>query len=364
MHNDEFTTKLEMLYKFFDEKCIDGVLLSRRDDFAWITCGGNNWVFKFTDIGEVHVLITKDKNYVIASEPERYRSLDEEVCSLGFELVPFNWFEDSQTIIHSLIGEKNIASDTGISGTQNLFKDICRLRYPLLPEEILRLREVCTLTSNALYETCMELKPGDTEYEIGANLDFKLMKNGIQAPVCLIAADERIKKYRHPIPTKNKVSKYALVIVGAEKYGLFASASRMVSFGRPSDEIIEKHRACMEIDTAFITSTVVGAKVSDVLKAGVNQYIECGYPDEWKRHHQGGATGYHAREYLATFDSNEIVLANQSFSWNPTIAGTKCEDTFIVTPNRQEILTGMEFWPMVEIPTTNGGLKRPDILIR
>jgi hypothetical protein len=57
------------------------------------------------------------------------------------------------------------------------------------------------------------------------------------------------------------------------------------------------------------------------------------------------------------------VLPNQAFAWNPSIAGTKSEDTILVTENGIEFLSLSSDWPMVEVEYRGQGVKREDILV-
>ena len=59
-------------------------------------------------------------------------------------------------------------------------------------------------------------------------------------------------------------------------------------------------------------------------------YAEVGYPGEEARHHQGGAVGYRAREWVAHPKSAEAVQDPEAFAWNPSITGTKVEDTALL----------------------------------
>lgn len=364
MKQSEHEGKINLVRYYLKTNELEGILLSRRDSFAWLTCGGNDSVFQFTETGMVDILITAQEKFLIASEVEKYRLADEELNGLGFEVVGYDWYASREKVIADLTASKRIACDTYGLPFPNVFDSFRLLRYTLLDEEIIRFRELCRLTAIAVQTACLEIKQGESEFEIAANLSCKLLRHGIKTPVLMVAADDRIRKYRHPMPADRKVGKYALVVVGAEKHGLYASMSRMISFGEPSVEILKKQNACMEVDAEMIQSTIVGASVSNILRNGISRYAASGYPDEWKFHHQGGATGYHAREYIATFESAETVKNNQAFSWNPTIAGTKCEDTYLITEKGQEILTESCEWPVKTIDAKYGEIKRPDIMIR
>ena len=92
-------------------------------------------------------------------------------------------------------------------------------------------------------------------------------------------------------------------------------------------------------------------------------YGETGYPDEWKLHHQGGSVGYEPREHVATAISEEIVWEGQAFAWNPSITGTKSEDTILVRKHSNEILTAIRGWPTIEVRIDDQVIPRPAILV-
>jgi hypothetical protein len=63
--------------------------------------------------------------------------------------------------------------------------------------------------------------------------------------------------------------------------------------------------------------------------------------------------GYEGREFKATPTETRKVVEHQLVGWNPSIAGTKSEDTIL---SSGELLTSTKGWPR------RGG--RPDILVR
>ena len=68
-------------------------------------------------------------------------------------------------------------------------------------------------------------------------------------------------------------------------------------------------------------------------------YAEAGFPDEWKLHHQGGLTGYASREIIATPHTHQEIQLGQAFAWNPSVRGTKAEETFVLTESGPEVIT-------------------------
>ena len=74
-----------------------------------------------------------------------------------------------------------------------------------------------------------------------------------------------------------------------------------------------------------------------------------GFPGEERLHHQGGACGYLSRDWIAHPRSTEEVESPQAFAWNPSITGTKVEETCIVADGKAEPVTATPGWPVLEI---------------
>jgi hypothetical protein len=91
-------------------------------------------------------------------------------------------------------------------------------------------------------------------------------------------------------------------------------------------------------------------------------YAKEGCSKEWKMHHQGGPTGYGCREFTVTPETKGVIKKNQAYAWNPTIAGTKCEDTTFLADNGVEIFTRTKAWPCTVIETEYGSCSVADIL--
>lgn len=360
----EFQRKQEILQKYLDQNGFDGMLLSLKSNEAWLSCGGSCWVGKDSPFGCADLLCLDKQFYALTAENEKARIRDEELSRLGFQVIAHPWYESRMNSFRALAQGRRIASDTGYAGTENRCAEITRLRYALSPEEIERARSLGADCARAMLETCNELMPGDTEHEVSALITGKLMRKGIQAPCCLVAADERIGLYRHPIPTFKQVQRQCMVVICGVRDGLVMSMSRIVSFGPISGDLEKRQFACAKIDARFWERTAIGANAVEAFRAGIEAYAEFGYPEDWKYHHQGGAIGYDSRDYTCTFETSEIIVANQMFAWNPTVTGTKMEDTFLLTEHGREVFTEIPDWPVIKVETSVGTIRRPRILIR
>jgi Xaa-Pro dipeptidase len=94
----------------------------------------------------------------------------------------------------------------------------------------------------------------------------------------------------------------------------------------------------------------------------VDGYRAAGFAGEEQLHHQGGATGYRAREWVAHPRSQEVVQARQAFAWNPSITGTKIEDTALLVDGRVELITSTPGWPSIEMSVQGRTLLAADVL--
>jgi len=189
-----------------------------------------------------------------------------------------------------------------------------------------------------------------------------LWKDRIDPITLMSAADDRIFNFRHPIPTERKIEKYLMVSVNARKWGLIVSLTRFVHFGKLSEELRKKYEANVFIDCTLMAHTCPGIPVREVLQKGIDAYYSKGYPEEWKLHHQGGSIGYTGRDYRVNFKTLDIVQENQAFTWNPSITGTKSEDTILSTSTGPEMITRPILYPILSMTVDGISFIRPAIL--
>jgi Xaa-Pro dipeptidase len=362
---EEVQAKLERVRNMMAEEELGAVVLGGQGSFAWITAGGDCHVVMGSERGVAMALITADNYYVVTDNIEAGRIGTEEVAGLGFEVVADEWHKNNLNDLINDLAPGDVAADGNwLPGAIDLGDSLAELSWELLPAEVERYRALGAEVSDCLGQACREIEPGWTEFQIGALLSQKLRCGGIHPLVILIAVDKRIRRFRHPIPTAAKLERYAMLVASVRRGGLIASATRLVHFGALDRDLRQRHDACVKVDACFNLATKPGATAAQVFAKAIRMYAETGYPDEWRLHHQGGATGYQGRSYKATATTPYRVLANQAFAWNPSIAGTKSEDTILATPDGPEVLTPAADWPMIEVEYGGRSMPRPDMLVR
>jgi len=362
--HEELRHKHLQVRRYMRRHHLQAVLLSQRSHFAWFTAGGDSHVLTTSEEGVATLFITPGKVAIVTNNIEAPRLMSEEAAPRHFhyEFTPWHDAAGASRRLRKLIGRRRVASDSGIAGTARLPEDFAELHYSLTPSEVQRYRWVGKQASEALEAAARATRPGMTEFQIASLLCKEVVARGMEATVSLIAVDDRVRKYRHPIPTGRRLKRLAMLVLGARRWGLIVSCTRLVHFGPVPAALARKHRAVCQVDAALNLSSRPGACIGDIFEAGVQAYRETGFAEEWHLHHQGGPTGYGARDYKGTPGERRCVLTNQALAWNPSIAGTKSEDTILARPRKVEFLSGPIDWPTIQVEYNGVAASRPDIL--
>jgi Xaa-Pro aminopeptidase len=312
------------------------------------------------------VLVTLEGSYLLTTNIELQRLLDEEVGDLPFESVPYPWHEPDglQRAVGSATDPAGAVSDIGAARLTVADTRFAQLRFTLQASEIERYRALGRDAAEAVEAACRQARSGEAEMDLAARISAEAVRRDILPLVNLVAADERIAAYRHPLPTHNRVGRTVLAAVTGRRHGLHASLTRMVSFGEPDPDLALRHAAIRRVDAAVLLASTPGTSLGEVVRAGIERYEAEGFPGEWERHHQGGLTGYGGREIFGTPAEPYRLEANQVVAWNPSITRVKSEDTALVTADGIEILTRTDDWPTERTEVPAGHVDRPAILVK
>ena len=363
---EEVLTKLELVRGWLQRNGSEALLINSQANFAWLTGGGANYVYVGDAAGEAYLLVVPDRAYLLTNNIEAPRLQEEEVAGLPFEAVVWPWHQPdgAREKLSSLCDVSKSVSDLGSLGLPKVPDGFNLLRHTMSPSEIDRYRRLGQDAARALEDVCLNFEPGDSELDIAAALAHQCGRRNILPLVNLVAGDDRIARYRHPLPTGNQVRKTMLIALTGRRHGLHISLTRLVSFGPVDPGLSARHRAVATVDARYILESQAGVTLGDVVTRAIDQYVLEGFPQEWELHHQGGLTGYAGREIFGTPDSAYRLKHDQVLAWNPSITGAKSEDTILLTTGGAEVLTRTGSWPELNIDLPMGTSRRPAILVR
>lgn len=346
---------------------LDAVLLNSQHNFAWLTGGASNAIDVSRENGAASLLVTRSgERYLIANVIELERMLAEEVSEEDFDPIGFPWQDGSLMIqkAKAVIGEGGkLGSDLVMDGeTPVVEARIAPCRYELTAAEADRYRNLGSDAGKAMRAAIGKLQPGETELQIAEKLRHELAAGEMTSIVTLVAADDRISRYRHPLPTQNDWRQTLLLVTCARRRGLIVSLSRMVSVGEASSELIDKTEAAAYVNARLLDRTTPGIRGAELYQCAAEAYQKMGRGDEINLHHQGGAAGYRPREWVAHPQSAHTVERNQAFAWNPSITGTKVEETCIVGDAGVEIISASPDFPQITTTVDGREYHSPGIL--
>jgi antitoxin VapB len=349
----EHDEKLGRLVRVAEEAGAGGILLAAHHNIAWLTGGAANRIDASREAGSARLFVTADgRRFLLANAIEMPRLLDEELAGLGYEPIEYSWTDD-QDPAHAVNAARarlpsgaRVVADSPLPEAPGVEPSLTRARALLTDGEIERYRALGAEAGRMMARICLELSPGDEELDIARLVVDGAAGLRARAIVSLVGSDDRLRRYRHPVPTAAKWRHVVMMALCAERDGLVVSLSRIVAAGAPED-LDATTRATASVFGRLLAATRPGATGAQLYAVAADAYAAAGYPREELKHHQGGAIGYRAREWVAHPRSQEVVQRRQAFAWNPTITGTKIEDTALLLDDRVEIITASPDWPAV-----------------
>jgi Xaa-Pro aminopeptidase len=297
-------------------------------DVRWLLCGRGRPVSAGSSPYAVE--LSDSAARVWYQDIERTRVETEERWEeLGYEPAPYPWFE--------------------LLPVQLTHPGLQALRLELCPEEVDRYRRAAADAAGTLVDLLGTLHPEQRERDVAGALAGRLHSRGFATPVVLVGGERRAPVYRHPLPTELTLGRFALLAVTAERDGLHTSMTRIVSFGAPPPALERAVEAAAEVDAAVLGAARPGRTLGELLDVAIAAYDALGLPEEWRRHHQGGLTGYKGREVFAVPGDETALPSTCAVAFNPSVTGGgKSEDTVLVTHNGVEVLTRTPVLP--ELP--------------
>ncbi|WP_354182992.1 M24 family metallopeptidase [Arthrobacter sp. UYP6] len=333
--------KRRRVLDILDRAGAESVLLTSQAALSWYLDGSRVHISLAGD-PVAAVLVERDGDHMVTFNNEAERLAAEEVPE-GMALLEVPWFANLQRSEDWFEGGGPPLAEA------ELARELRDARRSLLPTETERYDQLCRDAAAALTDVLTLADPQMTERQVAAQLAGRLVEAGVD-PVVLLCAGESRAAFRHPLPTDAPLGRRAMAVVCARRDGLIANVTRWVRFGAADAAETDAELRILQVEAAAFAATVAGTRLCDVLAAVRGGYEAHGFgPDQWRLHHQGGAAGYNGRDPRATDATDDAVVANQAFAWNPSGPGVKVEDTVLLGASGIRSLSIDERWPTVEV---------------
>ncbi len=212
--------------------------------------------------------------------------------------------------------------------------------------ELEAIRQSVIANSEALEQALQQLKPGMSETDLAAEIDYRNRRLGAERPAfdTIVASGER-SALPHAHPGDTLIGSGILLIdMGAFRQGYASDMTRMVYVGKAPSKYKQAYAAVLEAQLAAIAAVKPGVKASKVDRAAREVLKKHGLEKEFV-HSTGHGLGLeiHERPRLGRKDST-VLAEGMAITIEPGVylegwGGIRIEDTIVVTATGCEVLT-------------------------
>ena len=218
---------------------------------------------------------------------------------------------------------------------------ITQLRAYKDQEELDRMIQAQRISEKAFEEILKFIKPGVTEKEIAAKLEYDMIRFGAEKmSFDPIVASGPNGSMPHAIPGDRKVRNGDFITMdfGCKFGGYCSDMTRTVALGEPTEEMKTVYATVLEAQLAGIAAARAGAVGADVHEAARKVIADAGY-GAYFGHGFGHSLGYEIHEEPRFSPScKEVIGAGATLSAEPGIYlpgkfGVRIEDVVILEEN-------------------------------
>ncbi len=340
-----FNERIQPLRELMKSNGLDAFVLRRNPNLAWAIAGRAH-VPTTIDMACFDLIITHDSATAITNVVEAPRLIAEELPS-EVSVQTIKWSEGRDPLLPT--GSK-VGSDQPGADRIDFGVEVEMMRASLIESDLARFQNICIDAAVALGNAMKQVESSDREIDVAGLITHSLWQADLEVAFLGVAGQERVHKFRHPLPTDSVVGNRVSASICAKRKGLIASVTRIVTFGEVTGQMIADYTSIFKVEAALLDATVVGKPFSDPINAAIAAYPANGFDaDEWTKHHQGGPTGFLPRDWPANQTSARLIQSNQPIAWNPTGKGWKAEDTIVATNSGVKLLSVDPEWPSFEV---------------
>ncbi|WP_081756668.1 M24 family metallopeptidase [Gorillibacterium massiliense] len=214
-------------------------------------------------------------------------------------------------------------------------------------DEVVAIKKAIVCIEDALRSTLSIVKPGITELDIVAELEYRMKKLGAEGPSfdTMVLAGEKTG-LPHGIPGYELVREGELLLFDCGVFvdGYASDITRTFAVGEVNDKTKEIYNIVLQANEAMIQAVRPGVTLGSLDLAARQVIIDHGY-GEYFNHRAGHGFGMEIHEYPSIHGKNQdLVREGMVFTAEPGIyisglGGVRIEDNVRVTANGVEVLT-------------------------
>ncbi|HVJ86327.1 MAG TPA: M24 family metallopeptidase [Caulifigura sp.] len=357
----EVQRRHDLLVEYLALRNLQGLLLLRPENFAWLSFGGDN-TRRGSSRTAAAMFVTPDARLVLCNSVDSLQLFDRELGGLGFQLKERPWSEDTQVLCQDLCRGRTFSDDVSPSQTTNA--DLADFRTCLAAEDHSRLRSLGHDLTHCVEAAARNCNRGDTEAEVAGQLAHRMMKREIAPALIQVMADGQGRRYRHWGYGHDRIERFAVITAVGRRHGLHVGVSRTVCFNSPPQELLDWHQHASLVQATGMYFSQADWSFSDVWSRTARIYEKFGEPEEWRAAEQSELIGYSASEHLLVPRSERLLPNGAAMFWHPSVRSAVAGDTILVRDHGHEVLTQSDNWPTLPIAVKNVPTPRPAILCR
>jgi len=331
----------------------DALLIVNPADIRYLTgfCGEDAWMAvtarTVVILSDTRFKEELDRDHAYARSIMRKKPLSEELAKIvkGQKIRKLAYQADYMTVtqrqaIVKQIGASKLKEVSGWLIKQRAIKDDGELKL---------IRKAINIQEEAFEQLRGQIKPGMTEKQVCAHLEFNMKSLGADGPsfptIVGFGPNSSINHYS-PGDAKLKKNQPILIDFGALYNGYRSDMTRVLVVGKFSRQMAEIYQVVADAQQAGIEAIAPGTALADVDKAARKVIKDAGY-GKWFRHGLGHGIGLdvHEEPRLSGKADGELkpgqVVTVEPGVYLPGVGGVRLENDILVTKNGHRDLSGL-----------------------
>jgi Xaa-Pro aminopeptidase len=217
------------------------------------------------------------------------------------------------------------------------------------PMEISAIRQALKIQRQAFRRTLDQLRPGQTENQVAAFLEYQMRLLGADgASFPTIAAADANAALPHAIPGPRKLRRGGILLIdwGARFRGYCGDLTRVVALGKMPPKLREVYKVVLDAQLAAIDAVGPGKRLKDIDAVARCMIEKAGY-GEYFGHGLGHGIGLdiHEQPVLSRRAKGELrpghVVTVEPGIYLPGVGGVRIEDDVLVTARGRQVLSDL-----------------------